>query len=253
MFGFNSLFACWPTRKFAYFHFKPAAMQFKTTRMRILIFPILLFTISICHAQKTSDLIGLWTVSDVTVGQETMTPIARWFEFRKDFTQRSGNGWQQHTTGSWSFDEENVLFSATNDNGIVDDFGPFKVKLDGKTMTWQRQEDGMTVTVKLEKANEIPASHADLALGLWQLKDQGEKENATLFMRWDRHYIFRNTTGKNTSGVWQPHAHRAEIQLISDQGDALDERWNIRFENNRMIWEKDGKQREFERIFRFPE
>lgn len=57
-------------------------------------------------------------------------------------------------------------------------------------MTWQRQEDGMTVTVSLVKVDAIPASHADKAVGLWRLMYEDEKENATLFMRWDRHYIF---------------------------------------------------------------
>ncbi len=195
---------------------------------------------------------GLWTVTQVTVGEKTMTPIARWFEFREDFTQRSGNGWLQHSTCAWSFDAENALFAAKDENSIEDDYGPFRVKFDENIMTWQRQEDGMSVSVSLMKVNALPLSHADKAVGLWKLVDEGEMENATLYLRWDRRYIFRNTAGTNTSGVWQPHAHRPEIQLLSDQGDAADEHWNVRFEKNRMIWEKDGKQRVFERIYRFP-
>jgi hypothetical protein len=37
------------------------------------------------------------------MGNNEMTPIARWMRFNKDSTQTSGNGWLQHSEGSWVF------------------------------------------------------------------------------------------------------------------------------------------------------
>jgi hypothetical protein len=66
----------------------------------------------------------------------------------------------------------------------------------------------------------------------------------TIFLRWDRRYIARNgIMGNNQSGVWHIHAHRPELRLISDQGDANDSAWDLSFEGDTMTWkERDTDQ-----------
>ena len=45
-----------------------------------------------------------------------MTPNARWMRFNPDFTQESGNGWFQHSLGSWSLNSIKGELSIVNDN-----------------------------------------------------------------------------------------------------------------------------------------
>ena len=71
--------------------------------------------------------IGFWRVDKVEVGQETMTPVAKWFRINQDGTYQSGNGWLQNSVGTWTFDKAKNLYVPTEKNGIVDLFGGFEV------------------------------------------------------------------------------------------------------------------------------
>ena len=50
----------------------------------------------------TSKIEGLWEIEKVKVGDKEMTPIARWVRLNPDKSQKSGNGWFQHSIGTWN-------------------------------------------------------------------------------------------------------------------------------------------------------
>jgi hypothetical protein len=85
---------------------------------------------------------GLWEINKVTVGDQTMTPLAKWTRINSDFTYQSGNGWLQNSEGNWTFDKSLNQFLPIEKNGIVDDFGPFEVEIIKDHMTWTRIEAG---------------------------------------------------------------------------------------------------------------
>jgi hypothetical protein len=199
------------------------------------VFIILLFS----HP-ATAQLTGLWEVNKVTVGEETMTPVAKWFWLSEDMKTTSGNGGLENSKGTYIYDyvKSEVLFSDAN--GQKDPYGPFAVKIESDDMTWIRTEDGAMVMVYLEKTKEKPEAPWDRIVGNWVRTDQsyGEAgENQSIFIRWDRRYVARNGLfGENRYGVWHIHAHRPELRLISDQGDANDSAWDISFDEDRMTW-----------------
>ncbi len=58
-----------------------------------------------------AQLEGLWEVKRVTVGEEVMTPVAKWFDL-KDGRVYSGNGGLRNTLGTYTFDPQiqSILF-----------------------------------------------------------------------------------------------------------------------------------------------
>jgi hypothetical protein len=189
---------------------------------------------------STAQITGLWQVDKVTVGEETMTPVAKWFLLTADMKTRSGNGGVENSKGTYIFDyvKSEVLFS--NENGQQDPYGPFRVKMDDDKMMWTRVEEGAEVTVHLTRTNDKPEAPWDKIIGNWILteKSSGEVgESQSIFMRWDRRYVARNGIfGENRFGVWHIHGHKPELRLISDQGDDNDSAWDISFEGDSMIW-----------------
>ena len=119
------------------------------------------------ETQENKSIEGLWLVKSVKMGDKEMTPIARWMRFNSDSTQTSGNGWLQHSIGTWSLNSNNDL-SVINTNGIIDEAEPFKVVMTQTNMTWKRKEDGMDVTVFLERTDRLPTSEANKLFGLWK-------------------------------------------------------------------------------------
>ena len=208
-----------------------------------------LFAFQTVSAQNNeSDLFGLWEITKVTVGTEDKTPIAKWIEFKSDHTHLGGNGWVQHSIGSWAFDKNNSSLKIHTSNGVTDLFEPFKVVFNKNEMTWEREEEGMEVKVFIKKINEIPVAYSDKMIGLWEVDSiQTEvneflfNKNTKIFIRMDRRYSIINTDGRK-NGVWHSHPHRQQVRLLSDKGDAHDTEWTVSFVEKTMVWEnkKDG-------------
>ena len=208
---------------------------------------LLLFVSQILFSQNSeSNMIGLWEITKVTIGNEQMTPIAKWIEFKPDHTHRGGNGWMQHSIGTWHFDKINATLSIETSNGVEDLFPPFKVIYENNNMRWEREEDGQKVNVSLNKIEEIPAAYFDKMIGLWKIvsiNNEGNnsilpfEENAKLFMRMDRRYSIHLSSGRK-GGIWHAHAHRQQVRLLSDEGDAFDSRWEVSFDDEKNGLEK---------------
>ena len=85
------------------------------------------------YAQK-ERIIGLWEVEKVAVGDENMTPVAKWFKINADGTYQAGNGWLQNGNGNWNYDTQKNLYTATDPLDVADKFGGFTVLFDGAKM-----------------------------------------------------------------------------------------------------------------------
>ncbi|MDX1638300.1 MAG: hypothetical protein R3281_10040, partial [Balneolaceae bacterium] len=129
------------------------------TRVAIGLVLMMITGIQLVRAQDR--LVGLWSVTEVEVGDDNMTPVARWTEIDSDGTYRSGNGWLQNAVGTWTYDTVHNTFLPKETSGVVDEFGPFLVKLaTDTTKTWRRTEEGMEVIVHLQKIDDKPKSTA---------------------------------------------------------------------------------------------
>lgn len=110
-----------------------------------LILLVLLTCLLMVSCEKSNRIEGLWVVEEVAVGEQEMTPNARWMRFNADSTQQSGNGWLQHSYGTWSMNEKTGELSVENVNGLDDPYGAFDVSVGKDTMFWSRQEEGQQV------------------------------------------------------------------------------------------------------------
>ncbi|MFK8060629.1 MAG: hypothetical protein AB8B78_11120 [Polaribacter sp.] len=192
--------------------------------MRKLILLILVLIVTSCSNKKSlkTKIDGLWLVKKVKVGQEEMTPVARWMQFNKDSSQTSGNGWLQHSFGTWSFNNKELIVK--NTNGVEDNLNPFVVNLENSKMTWSRVEEGENVQVFLERTNKIPTSDGNRLMGLWELNsivsDNQDKNfilqhTQTLFLRWDNTYVdYKEGRGKRY-GIYKIHGHKPELQMVN--------------------------------------
>jgi hypothetical protein len=197
---------------------------------------------------ETSDIIGLWKVDQVTVGNENVTPTAKWFLFEADGTMISGNGWVQNSLGSWAHNEARQTLLQTNQQQ-ADEFGAFQVSFEGENMIWQRMEEGEKVAVILSRTNEKPLAPWDEIVGKWKIKEQ--EINSTnndippsanfeswesIFLMWDRSYRkFGEDNQQIEYGVWHIGGHSNTVWLISNDNNAQ-AKWQLTFENNEMIW-----------------
>ena len=209
---------------------------------------LLILFIAFSFAGSTAaaqDITGFWEVTKVSMGDRSMTPVAKWTRINPDGTYQSGNGWVQNATGAWTYDESSKQFLPEETNGIVDEFGPFTVNFQDETMLWKRMEDGSEVTVTLERINEKPMSTADKIQGLWDLSAVTENEKDItstfdpnnryyLFIRWDRLYQEQNTKGEKAMGYWHINAHRPELTLISMDQSREHERWQVEVTENKL-------------------
>lgn len=234
--------------------------------MKILLYFIFLFTIiSNCTAQQGIE--GLWVVQSVLVGEEEMTPNARWTRFNADFTQQSGNGWLQHSYGSWSLDSATDELSVINTNGLNDPNGPFKVSIQSDKMEWKRTEEGQEVTVLLTKANQLPPTFADQLLGLWELEattgnssyfpsSEDESAKVVLLFRWDRRFMTSSKEGR-INGVYNVHGHKAEVEFIPYGEQHKRTFWAIKYGENTitlsLLNSDTPVSRTFKRIHEFPQ
>ena len=194
---------------------------------------------------------GFWLVTKVSVGSREVTPVARWFKIEKG-KHVSGNGWTQHSFGTYKFDKKKseLLFVTTNEP--EDEFGAFKVERKplangqpGPLMTWTRKEERDLVVVELKPITELPMGPADQAKGLWVLESAINRElditktydpdrKHFLFIRWDRQYVRQINAHERISGYWFFDAHLPKITFISENREQADEAWTVSFEGTKM-------------------
>ncbi|WP_163322015.1 hypothetical protein [Draconibacterium mangrovi] len=226
---------------------------------------VILLAFVSCADKPTIE--GLWIVERVKVGDQEMTPNARWMRFNSDSSQQSGNGWLQHSYGTWSLNAETNELSVVNENGIKDPAEPFKVTLENDRMTWKRSEDGESVDVTLKRSDHLPATYGDELLGLWKLEDavgdgdyfgteDAKVGKASIFFRWDGQFVIRSDKGR-INGVYNVHGHKPEVELIP-YGDNVNRAfWTIDFNKNRITLQllnsENIVERKFSRIHEFPE
>ena len=218
--------------------------------LRIGLLILVTFLLTSCkkeQTQKENAINGLWVVKKVKMGNQEMTPIARWMKFNADSTQTSGNGWLQHSVGSWSYKIDSKLLKVENFNGVVDDFNdPFKVDFSDKNMIWKRKEGDFDVTITLEKINKIPTSEANKLYGLWKFEsifENGKEisvslnpsKKAMLFLRWDNTYELRNYPVGELYGIFKTHAHRLQIDMVSYSKIPKYQFYEFKLEGNNLL------------------
>jgi hypothetical protein len=191
------------------------------------------------HTSSLSQSVsGFWEVKEVMVGTDIKTPVAKWTRVNDDGSYQAGNGWIQNSEGTWSYDKSSQTYLPVEANGFDDHYGAFKVSFKDTQMIWEREEDGLHVTVKLERITKLPKSTADNFIGLWNLKEplkKGASEKSLvnqnnkqyIFMRWDRMYVERTPNGDKRMGFWHMNAHRPEVTLISNLQDKKSESWTV--------------------------
>jgi hypothetical protein len=169
---------------------------------------------------------GLWLVQEVSIGDQIVTPQERWFRYDGNGKFTSGNGWLQHSSGTYTYEESDSSFLPVEDYGTEDPYGAFKLWFEGETMIWKRYEDDMLVMVKLNRTDALPRSLQDELKGRWQLDsvifaerdlpDQKSGEpSEQLFLRWDREYRVFVQNQSTKRGYWHLHSRRPELTLIS--------------------------------------
>jgi hypothetical protein len=188
---------------------------------------------------------GLWAVKSVMVGAENKTPVARWFRLEHG-THVSGNGWQQHSTGSYIWNKKTSELSFETVNEPRDEFGAFKVERKGNAMTWTRKEEGILVKVELEVTNALPQSTADQIKGLWDLvaatrsgtdvlKQTDPDGNHFIFIRWDRMYVKQLKSDEQIRGYWFVNAHQPELKFFSLDNEQDSETWMVSFDTEKLV------------------
>lgn len=201
---------------------------------------------------EPSLIVGLWEVTEVIVGADTLTPTAKWFEFLVDGTLSSGNGWLQNYLGSFNYDEDTQELLQASE-GVVDEYGAFKVNIEGTSMIWQRIEDDQPVKVTLIKADKKPLAQWDLLVGRWSIekaegvdpetgvvKSEYSMRPGAYFFRWDREYRkFDENNERVEAGIWHIGAHSPVITIISNDGKPSI-KWEIKFIDDQMIWTQKG-------------
>lgn len=227
----------------------------------------IVFFISCEKEQDSKNTIdGLWLVKKVKMGDQEMTPIARWMRFNKDSSQVSGNGWLQHSMGSWSYNLKSNTLSITNTNGIADEFEPFQVNLQDQIMKWNRTEDGRPIEVTLERIHKLPTSEANKLYGLWRFdsifeddkeisKTLNPSKKGMLFLRWDGTYELRNYPEGEQYGIFKTHAHRPQLDMVSYSKEPEYQFYEFRVNNNTLTLTATNKEKQLKltRIHQFLE
>ena len=173
--------------------------------MRIILTLSIVALSLVLSAQPT----GFWEVTKVSMGDMSVTPIAKWTKIHSDGTYESGNGWLQNDIGTWTYDKKTSVFTPSTTNGITDPAGGFTVNQSGDEMTWQREEDGAIVTVSLKRIENVPAGPWDKVQGLWDLTtatrsgadilpDRDADGSYNIQIRWDRLFVERSSKGKQS-------------------------------------------------------
>jgi hypothetical protein len=187
--------------------------------------------------------VGLWEATKVTVGDQLMTPVAKWFDIRENGEVISGNGGLINIQGTFTYDPETSQALFTDENSIPDEYGAFTIEFDDKQMTWRRIEDGQEVTVHLKRIYKLPKAPWDKIVGLWSDEsDTGDQ----LFMGWDRSYRLDSESSPHR-GTWQIPAHQSQLMLYRQDGQT--NQWALDFPtDSTMVWTSEfGEEKVFVR------
>lgn len=217
--------------------------------------------------RPTDTIIGLWQVEEVDVDGEIMTPISKWIRIYEDHRQESGNGWLQHSYGTWEVDQDKQLITVDNHNGLKDQYGPYSMDFDKNKMTWTRLEDGKKVVVTMSRIESVKASPGDNLLGVWKrsgtsVTDEGTVVNPLgsvhhyLHLRWDHVFEEYNQHGSHSSGIYRIHGHRPEMEMVYYGNDSLF-RWHFDISQDRLTLRSktrgSGERiRQYERVHVLP-
>lgn len=185
---------------------------------------------------------GFWLVTKVMVGEKENTPAGKWVKLALG-KMTTGNGWTQHSTGTYKFDKKKLELSIITFNEPTDKYGAFKVERKGNIMTWTREEEGELVKVELKPITDLPSTSADEIKGLWGLtkatkggedisKQFDPDHKRYIFIRWDRIYVRQNSATESVSGFWFMNAQKSELRLINESRQQEDEVWSIVIVNN---------------------
>jgi hypothetical protein len=198
--------------------------------------------------QAKLDIPGLWLVNEVTVGEESLTPTAKWFLFEADGTQTSGNGWVQNFLGTWYYNATTRKFLSYDQEGKADEYGAFDLSYNGEKMIWQRTEDGVPVKVTLSPITEKPLAPWDKITGNWtfyklEITDSATNEGFiadvgpfSFLFGWDRRYRKFDGNGKRIeTGIWHIEAHSNWLWTISD-ADNNKTGYGLEFDESGMIF-----------------
>lgn len=162
-----------------------------------------------------NNMIGMWEVIEVSMGNNIMTPVAKWTKIHADSTFKSGNGWIQNSTGTWTLDQD--IITMTDSLSMEDPYSGFTLSWRGDTMIWQRQEEGL-VTVKWRPITQIPMAPLDYFYGNWEMLTPTTNSlfsyPTTLYFRWDRIYRTNPIESASQTGFWQIHGHRNQITFV---------------------------------------
>ena len=212
--------------------------------------------------KKEPSLEGMWQVEKVSMGNQEMTPIARWMNFESNGSQTSGNGWLQHSYGTWSVEGKKLFVK--DDNGINSNTDPFEIDIREDSMTWTRTEEGQEVTVRLTRIDKIPASEGNQLIGLWKLLKSTDDGNditvmvnpdgkSMLHLRWDNTYVRHNMPQGKKYGIYKIHGHKPEIQLVNYGSEPSFSFWSFSISDNKLTLTSTDKKSvmEFERILNY--
>ncbi|PWJ39946.1 hypothetical protein [Sediminitomix flava] len=199
---------------------------------------LILFILSFYSVGHAQDVVGFWEFQKVTVGEEVMTPVAKWTKINADQSFESGNGWLQNGKGTWTFDKSTNKFTPTQSLGLLDEFGGFTVSFNKNKMIWTREEEGMAVVVTLVRIIEKPKSTADKVVGLWDLVEARQsdadilssfdgEDKRYLFIRWDRIVLERNEKGEKSTGYWHMHGHKPLLTIMPHSEGKDAESWKV--------------------------
>lgn len=202
-----------------------------------------------------AQVVGLWLVEELWVGEEDLTPIAKWTRINADGSFQSGNGWLQNSAGTWTFNEKEMLFSTQVTLSFGEENPPFFVSFKDENMIWHREEAGRRVEIVWSAIKELPMSPADQCVGLWQPVESDEIE--AIHLRWDRVYREYTESGRS-SGYWYMNAYKPEIILFTQNDNKVALSWHVTFENGEMIWKGSGHLNKdyiirFRRLNKFPQ
>ncbi len=195
------------------------------------------FTIGDASAQA-----GLWEVTKVTVGEETMTPVAKWFDISEDGTVLGGNGGLINIRGTYTYDPETSEAFFSDQYGVPDEFGAFRLSFDDEKLIWRRTENGMDVIVSLKRVKTIPDGPWDKCVGDWSENDTDTRVS----MWWDRRYTY-SSDNSNYRGTWFINPHQPRLTLYRQDGQR--DEWTISFPtDSTMSWSSEfGDERIFTR------
>jgi len=214
--------------------------------MRICLLVISLFIYVNFSAQ---NIVGLWEVSSVFVGEEKMTPVAKWMKIKKDLSFESGNGWTKNSEGSIELDEKSMLLEVIPSTGLEDPFGPFKIDFHENEMIWTRMEEGLKVVVSAIPVDALPMGPADKIQGLW--KQEGSED--LLFIRPDMRY--RILGDKADNGIWHMDGHRPIMTLISREESKKHMVYEVKFQKGDLLMKSNEESAfaKYSRLRKFPE